>query len=391
MRKLFLTHLAIESIYGLSIRLYFDFLIILGIFNTTLLILQLSGWITHLARDWYMIRSIQDVLFTSGFSPKLVLIWRIINIVCIIASLLLPPLYLIFTRIWLLSRRKILPDDGSVDEIQENTSISIRSKILRLIVSYSIFIFILSISIAITTGLSILQNYQFIYTLIGSSVARMIISVATSIVMVITNIIWDTINIRLTNMEKHNTHTKSRNHNMFKIILFRMLNVCIMISCKVLFSSRCILEDIGEQLLIYLILDITVYNMIEIIVPYGTYLCMKGCKSKKDHRPEFNITDEYFELVYRQFIIYIGMISFPMIVLVGAIATWIELLVDKFRLVYICKVPTYREGGNELLIAIFLMLAGLFASLSPSGGGIYTITGHYWCIGGNCTICNMFL
>ena len=47
-------------------------------------------------------------------------------------------------------------------------------------------------------------------------------------------------------------------------------------------------------------------------------------------KPDFNLAEEYLELLYRQYIIYMGSMTFPMITMVGFLGNILEFFLDKY-------------------------------------------------------------
>lgn len=95
--------------------------------------------------------SIYPLLFASNYGPNLIWLWRVTNILAIIATFLFPVFYNIATRLWFRYRgvqdyEMAHADD---DTIAENIPYSGVSRVLRFLLSYSLFFLILTISLAI--------------------------------------------------------------------------------------------------------------------------------------------------------------------------------------------------------------------------------------------------
>lgn len=127
-------------------------------------------------------------------------------------------------------------------------------------------------------------------------------------------------------------------------------------------------------------------------------------------QPEFNISDEYFELIYRQNTVFYALPAFP---LIGFIAIWsfvieyaffltwfplhyfLRLITDKIRLLKFCKKPPRMNGSFKTLVAFFLLLSAILTIGNPGSGVIYFLIGQYWCNGESnqlkCTVCPIFI
>ena len=218
---------------------------------------------------------------------------------------------------------------------------------------------------------------------------------AISIVIGIINFIWNKITISLTNFEKHRTWSGYRTHNTFKYLFFKLFNVFFMGFTKGLFNVPCVVRTLGNQYLIQMLMDFFVFNGIELIVPYVVYVIHKYRNKGSDEaiRPDFDVSEEYLEVIYRQYLIYCGMASFPMMTFLGLIASITELYLDKLRLLKLCKKPPMTNGSVKSVVCFFLIVAAILPMLNWGGGNIYPLTGLFWCNTPNnleCEPCRVF-
>jgi hypothetical protein len=72
---------------------------------------------------------------------------------------------------------------------------------------------------------------------------------------------------------------------------------------------------------------------------------MLGKGSNDSVRPEFDLAEEYLELIYRQFIIYLAFAIVPLVPVLGLLANIVEYRVDKYRLLRICQQPRGLQGS----------------------------------------------
>lgn len=134
------------------------------------------------------------------------------------------------------------------------------------------------------------------------------------------------------------------------VVIFTILSKVYLLylvdSFQVVDSTKCMLSQYGYKYLIFVCTDLTVSNILEIGIPYikMKYEQRKQQNANLDLRPEFQVEEEYLELIYRQYIIYNAMIYFPMATLFNLIISLVEVFVDKFRLLNICKLPQEKHN-----------------------------------------------
>ena len=276
--------------------------------------------------------------------------------------------------------------DRDADIIKENLSTTRWHRLGRYFVSYSLFILFMLISCAITVGFTILQNFTTIYEAADAVFSQntlylTLISIAISVVIGLVNFLWKKICISLTNFEKHHTWSGYRSHNTFKYLFFKLFNVFFMGFTKGLFNVPCVIRTLGNQYLIQMLLDFLVFNAIELVVPYVSYFISKRRNKGSDEgvRPDFDVSEEYLEVIYRQYLIYSGMASFPMITLIALVASILELYLDKWRLVKLCKKPPMTNGSVKTVVSFFLTCSAVLPILNWGGGNVYPMVGVYWC------------
>jgi hypothetical protein len=394
----------IESFYGIGIRIYFDFLLYLLILNGILSVFPLIGFFVHLglSADVSSFIDFVNLFFVSNYSPKLYFPWIGLNAANYAIALSFAPIYWLLVR-WTYSRRNIhdpeedLGDPLSSNEtIIENLSVSSRSRTLRVMTSYLLFVSTVAVSGLLSSAFTTLdtvidEQYQITVTFWGS----LGVSTAISILTTFTGTLWQKLCYTLTNFERHNTWTSWRKHNLFKYVVFKLVLVYVVVNIRIFFSVQCPIRELGEQYVVQLVLDIFVGNIGEIVVPFVYSRLLQWWNPEKalaqDNRPEFDVAEEYLELIYRQYVVYCGMTSFPFMPALGALANFIEFYVDKYRLYKICQKPPLIIGSTKTLVAGFLG-AACALSLLNWGSGIGMMTGFFWCNslnGTDCEKCNI--
>lgn len=394
----------IESFYGIGIRVYFDFLVYLLVLNGVLSLFPLVGFFVHLGVGAHVSSFIEfvNLFFASSYSPKLYFPWIGLNTANYVIVLVFPFVYWLLVH-WTYSRRGIhdleedLGDPLSSDEtIAGNLSVSTRSRMVRIMTSYLLFSSIVAVSGLLSSAFTTLETvideqYQVTVTFWGS----LAVSVAISIITTFTGSLWQNLCYALTNFERHNTWTSWRKHNLFKYVVFKLVLVYIVVNIRIFFSVQCPIRELGEQYLVQLLLDVFVGNIAEIIVPPLSSRLLEWWNPEKalaqDNRPEFDVAEEYLELIHRQYIVYCGMVSFPFLPALGVVANFVEFYVDKYRLYKICQKPPLIVGSTKTLVAGFLGAACIL-SLLNWGSGIGMMTGFFWCNsfnGTDCEKCNI--
>lgn len=372
----------ITTTYGRTVDTYLDFGVMITIFNVILLLVQSFNYIPHLIIDWYHMKDIAPsngyifpYILTSGYTGSMVHIWRISNIICIVVTFIIPIAYTIYSRVG-------IPTPSINDVIDSNTKITNTSRLLRIAATYSVYILVLCITTSITAGLTAVQGYIYMSDIVGTNtyVIYMAMSIVIGVVLYLINIIWNYMNAYLTRLERHKTYSAENSSYMFKLMSFRIINSWFTMLVRIVTDTSCSLEISGISYLGIIMIDIVFNNTAEIAVPL-VRICMSMSKS------ELDIAEEYYELIYRQFIIYMGMTAFPYITLLGVCASVLELVVDRCKL----RIHTIRKGSvNTSSIILGLCMATILAAIHPATGSVYSVVGYYWCISGTCSKCTIF-
>ncbi|KAH3744748.1 DUF590 family protein [Pelomyxa schiedti] len=419
------------SYYGIGVQLYFHFLNFVILTNVFLFLLAAINFVPHFFIDFSIGNSDDDALsivqeqrklfYLSSYSQPVFSYWITTVSVVIISAFFLGPLYS-KTVSGFFNKRQLFDHEDNwdvEDTIPENAAISKCSHIARMCLCYSIFILLLLLLAIFTFGFAILEM-----NFVSSKVA----SACIAFVICIIRMVWGVLGTYLTKFERHKTWISFENHALLKWYLFKLMSLASVYLCRWLVAVRyaeqftfnwdipdipwfedsssgnftsstsrpnseelekiCGLVSIGDQFVMLLAIDLIVSNFMEIILPIVwpiikkifTCSCCKKDKqlSPKSKRPEFEVAEEYLELLYRQFVIYLGFPFVPMISAMGLIINLFELLVDRFRLVKICKKPPVLHGSMKKQLVFYLFLtAGATAACFPNGGGWIIAGFHY--------------
>lgn len=170
-----------------------------------------------------------------------------------------------------------------------------------------------------------------------------------------------------------------------KFIIFRTSQLVIVNIVKAqTINDACPIYAFGSQYFSMLLTDMTVGNLLQIVTPiimYNLYkCCSKTHHSNESLRSEFDISDEYIGLLYRQFVLYNAMVSFPLAPVVVFVAGIIEFFVDKFKVTQITQRPkqVLSSMNTQLLLITAMISLTIIALLNVGGGPIYLLTGEYF-------------
>jgi hypothetical protein len=404
---LFCKWLSIEEEYGLGVRLYFDFHIMLIIFAGIFTCIQLINVVTYTIVSGAEIFTsdsgikqvasgvLTNLWYTSNYDPSIVWLWRTCNIICILLAIFIGPFYWWFTRRQFIKRDLYDCEEHFVDDadniIKENENVSMKSRMMRYLLSYSIFGLLLLVQLVVTLGLTILQNFTALITVVGEEGSKIQsnqfiltpLSLGISFAIAVINVIYSQIAVGLTQLEKHPTYSSFRAHNSFKLISFRLLNIVLLGFVKGFFSVPCIVTVLGNQYVIQVLLDFLAFLAVDIILPFVVYRFKKyksiGNGSDEDIRPEFDVADMYLYGIYKQYVLYCGMVAFPLIALLSVIIGVTELYLIKLKLLKVCKKPPQTVGSVKSLASFFLIIAAILPLLNFGGGNVYQLVGYFWC------------
>ncbi len=83
-----------------------------------------------------------------------------------------------------------------------------------------------------------------------------------------------------------------------------------------------------------------------------------------DLQPEFELSELYLDLFYKQFIVYLGIAVFPPIALVAFVGDVLSYATQKYRLLRICKRPAMDHTSMKRLVAMCLLFTAVAAILA---------------------------
>jgi len=397
--------------FGVGIYLYFDYMVFLMLTNVVLLVLGVISFAIHAKEDsWdgltnppYQYGKFAFFFYDATIWHNAKKPWLWINIAAAICWFLFGPIYSVRIRRYF--KKRALENEVDIGEInlddyidvedyiKENEHISHQGRICRIAIGYIIFVIVLAISSIATFFLVVLSTSKRVQALDTSSV---LVSAIIAVFMTAVNMVWERVCVMLTKLEGHATWTKFRQHNTLKFFLFKMLNVLTMYASRILVpricphipsvrefcnNAACLTSTVGVQLLFLLVFDLTAKNAWEIFSGWAKTRITKrkgmtGKGSNDSVRPEFDLAEEYLELIYRQFIIYLAFAIIPLVPILGLLANVVEYRVDKYRLLRICQQPRGLQGSMRNFLTFFLFATAAVALASPPYGMAFVLSGR---------------
>ena len=385
----------IEQYAGRGVFLYFDYVRVLIIFNLVLALLQMCIYIPFLAEgssassarrfavlngtDTTAGTKLAKYLFVSEFPNNLHKGWQAINSLCIIVILLYGPVY--YRHVKALFDEKHETDNegeqyvnSEFDVIKGNEHFSELNRYVRRLFSYFCF-----------TCLLVAQGFgSFYITKAIATTGSVVVSVIITILVSVLNFTYKKICGQLTNFEKHKCWSKFRKGNTFKFISFKLLNIAIVYSAKNYESdgkaknAECPLETIAVQFFFLILLDVVAMNVVELVAPpLVAKLKSKIVKISSDQEKlaEFDVSEEYLELLYRQYLVYMALSVFPLVAVLALFGAIVEFMLDKYKLLRETRVPHKTSDSMKTFLSYFQVVLALCSMFTPNAGSIFVLSG----------------
>jgi len=266
--------------------------------------------------------------------------------------------------------------DDCVDKIDYGTQIpTANERFYRRLISVLVFV-----SVLVLQG--VINYYAQKAT---KSLGDGIIALVLSSIIRVVNFAWSVICRKLTEFEKHLYYSDHRRWDCFKMFVFKVLNVLVLFYVKRLeilnSNDDCPLRSMANQFAILILFDISVTQIFEIGIPYIQAKWLNpqkensGDKSYEDSKPQFILSDEYVEIVYRQFLVGLGFFVFPLLPLLALLGSLIEYWADKFRLLRVAGKPKRTNQTYKNVLTFFFFFSGLGLLLGYPNGAIWILSG----------------
>lgn len=264
---------------------------------------------------------------------------------------------------------------AKLDMMTQNNYITSKKRLIRVVTSYVLMFFILA-------GSGVATYYVTNYCKLFSKYFKLN-SFATPIILSTSNIAiqysWKAMCILLTKFEKHETHTKYKKHIFSKIFIFKFLNIIVFYVAQYFVDAisttqtDCPLFGVGAQFLVNYLCDVGMFYITGIIWPilYYYILICKGLKSKQKvdvSKYTFDIVEEYIDMIYRQFVLYLAGIIIPMIYVLGFVVGIIEYyFINRIRIIYVYHVVPSNSNISWLIVFALFIVGTLSIFVFPNG------------------------
>ncbi len=239
------------------------------------------------------------------------------------------------------------------------------------------------------------------------------ITIAVVLIKAILDGIFETIAGILTDMERHISYSGYRYHRLFKLFVFRLVNLMSLFIIRYYADVPfypCLASRTSNQAFILVMFELTLNNLIELGLNYGLKLLGMlrqkwfppapppdptkalspesgtqpdaHCESQPEeaqehameveHAPEIELTDDYLEVVYRHYLMFAFMGVFPLVNLFVLICNLIELPLDKLKFVKLSGKAIRGNFQNSTLLLSLLLF------ITAAAGLLHFPTGAAW-------------
>uniref|UniRef100_A0A6C0BMZ9 TMC domain-containing protein n=1 Tax=viral metagenome TaxID=1070528 RepID=A0A6C0BMZ9_9ZZZZ len=365
---------SIEQRYGIGTRLYFSFLKVIILSNAALGLLGIVSWSLFLRdRPPGVAFSWSDFFVSAYPRPGADVYWFTCGVLATVIWVTLGPAYWVWERSYKRNQypRRVL--DQEEKEIPVN-----RGADTNYLLGVTATFAALCVSILLVYGLVMAQGYV-IETYGDPLLANQLpLSTAMSLVVALgfalCHTAWGHVSYAITRWERNKTWFQFRMSQAIKLITFKiLLATCMYIFIATIIPApppvieRCDLDFAGANFFLVLVLDVVITFVMQTVWPKIAAACCGVV------RPEFNIAEDLLQILFRQFIIYIGFFVFPLIGLVGLLANLIEYPVDHYRLLRVCGTPQYLSEKPGLFLLIFNGVVVLSAFLTYPNGALWML------------------
>jgi hypothetical protein len=130
-------------------------------------------------------------------------------------------------------------------------------------------------------------------------------------------------------------------------------------------TTQCEIGNLGNQFISLLIADLVLGNIIRLAWPFFGWKmwgCFTGKGTSRENdsgRIEFDLALNYLDLLYRQFVLYLGTPFVPFLPVLGIFINLVQIPVDKWRLLKWCKTPPRLSGSMKHFLVFFLLISAL--------------------------------
>mmetsp|Transcript_1643 Transcript_1643/g.2367 ORF Transcript_1643/g.2367 Transcript_1643/m.2367 type:complete len:453 (+) Transcript_1643:319-1677(+) len=261
-------------------------------------------------------------------------------------------------------------NEEAIDKIEYDFQMKTRYSPLGVLLSATLMLVILCVSGVITFYLQRASRQVG-----GNALASFFIAAFIAII----GFTWEYLCNTLTKLEYWAYWSDYFKSTCVKVLLFKILNIfTVFLVKRIEFqedeSNTCQLEELATQFFILLGFNTsaTVANMI-----FVSCFTDPNEERSPDGWREFILSQEYVELVYRQFLVHLGFLLAPMMAIFAVMATVLEYGFDKYRLLRVCHKPKATKSSFRGVLAFYFFLSALFVMFSFPNGAIFVLAGSF--------------
>jgi len=163
------------------------------------------------------------------------------------------------------------------------------------------------------------------------------------------------------------------NHSLsktFKLVIIRLALIIVTYVVQRFFTERnsyCPFSEYGNKFLSLILTDFLLCNLFSFGIPF-IRLIKYRFDFTKPKVIQFDVSNEVVTLCYRQFLIYLGMTVFPLIVAFGFVFNIIEFFLQKIRLCKLCYETKRSIGFMNFTLPLLALVTILLASFAYPNG-----------------------
>lgn len=374
----------IEIKYGAGTRLYFTFLKFIFSINVVIGLCGLISWLFFIFDPNKTTPFQWTDLYVSNYlryySDKY---WFYCNIIIFSVWILAIPVYFIWERYIF---KRIYPSFGNNVPFQNDFIYDNVAKPSRYWLGILLTLIALGISTGVFYGLLQLQNYMSVNikngTVIFGLTTNTLMGIPVSLSFVISNLLWNYFSQKVTEKENYKRWTHFRISRSLKLILFKILSATILYTliATVLIeppNNNCSIQNSATNFLTTVLIDALLLTLVDTFVPLlGRRLKMWWYQLESDDPSlsiEFNVSEDLLQIMYRQFIICIAILVFPLVGIFACLVNLLQYGIDKYRLLRICKDPQYIEEKLGLAMFIFIVINMIASTITYPNGALWIL------------------
>jgi hypothetical protein len=223
------------------------------------------------------------------------------------------------------------------------------------------------------------------------------IAFGIAILIAVLNVSYTLLAKMMTEFEKWFSYGAWKKSLLLKLICFKLVNVVAVFASKNYREQGktvCVYDLIGEQFLAVLIIEMLLMNLWDLVLTiihrknYERYARFVGSiTSDNDNMPEFDLSFEYLQVIYRQYLAILSMVIFPLSIAGCVVGFFFQFLVAKVRLYRFCGKPKHMPTSQKGFLAFNLIVIAIVSFFTPDAGSIWVMS--EWTRGYNQTLCGL--